>query len=186
MTHRGTAGAARAACSMASLRSCALLETATPPWPPSLCGLARTSTRRTLCVRVRWLSWGDSSCLTALRVLQTGWTALMHAAGNGHTALATELVRLGADINAKNNVRACAVAELGRLIVADRGRCACCRWGGLRSCALLSRVGPPRPPSSLGLARTSTQRPMCVSSAAARLSHGGRGCAAQSALPLPD
>ncbi len=46
----------------------------------------------------------------------------------------------------------------GRLIVADRGRCACCRVAGLRSCALPSTATPPRPPSSRGLARTSTRR----------------------------
>jgi hypothetical protein len=40
-------------------------------------------------------------------VLQNGVTALMLATDNGRTATATELVRLGADVNAKNNVRAC-------------------------------------------------------------------------------
>ncbi len=39
------------------------------------------------------------------RVLQDGWTALVHAAGNGHTATVAELVRLGADIHAKDKVR---------------------------------------------------------------------------------
>jgi hypothetical protein len=43
----------------------------------------------------------------ALRVLQDGGTALMRAASKGHTATATELVRLGADIHAKGKVRAC-------------------------------------------------------------------------------
>jgi ankyrin repeat protein len=47
------------------------------------------------------------------RVLQDGVTALMHAALNGHTATAAELVRLGADINAKNDVRACEGVQLG-------------------------------------------------------------------------
>ncbi len=46
-------------------------------------------------------------------MLQDGWTALMYAAVNGHTATAVELVRLGADINAKGNVRACEGVELG-------------------------------------------------------------------------
>jgi hypothetical protein len=49
-----------------------------------------------------------------------------------------------------------------RLIVADRGRCACCSMAGLRSCALLTTATPPRPPSSCGLARTSTRRARCV------------------------
>ncbi len=40
-----------------------------------------------------------------MRVVQRGWTALMIAADKGRTATAAELVRLGADINAKSNVR---------------------------------------------------------------------------------
>jgi hypothetical protein len=36
---------------------------------------------------------------------QTGWTALTYVAYHGHTATATELVRLGADVNAKDQVR---------------------------------------------------------------------------------
>jgi ankyrin repeat protein len=46
-------------------------------------------------------------------MLQPGWTALMIAVIFGHTATAVELVRLGADINAKNCVRAREGAELG-------------------------------------------------------------------------
>ncbi len=46
-------------------------------------------------------------------MLQDGWTALMYAAVNGHTATAAELVRLRADIDAENNVRACEGAVLG-------------------------------------------------------------------------
>ncbi len=45
-------------------------------------------------------------------MLQEDWTALMWAAYKGHTATAAELVRLGADVNAKNNVRACEGIEL--------------------------------------------------------------------------
>ncbi len=43
--------------------------------------------------------------LTRRCVLQGCWTALMCAAASGHTATAAELVRLGADINAKSRVR---------------------------------------------------------------------------------
>jgi hypothetical protein len=49
----------------------------------------------------------DPWLTAALRVPQDGWTALVSAADYGHTATAAELVRLGADINAKDNVRAC-------------------------------------------------------------------------------
>jgi hypothetical protein len=40
-------------------------------------------------------------------VLQDGVTALMRAADSGRTATAAELLRLGADINAQDKVRAC-------------------------------------------------------------------------------
>jgi ankyrin repeat protein len=40
-----------------------------------------------------------------LRTLQEGDTALMRAAWNGHTNTVAELVRLGADINARGKVR---------------------------------------------------------------------------------
>jgi ankyrin repeat protein len=56
-------------------------------------------------------------------VLQDGETALMRAAGWGHIATAAELVRLGANINAKDKVCACEGLSWGGLIVADRGRC---------------------------------------------------------------
>ncbi len=57
----------------------------------------------------------------------------MCAAYNGHTATAAELVRLGADINAKSNVRACEGAASG-----STHRCvvACCRVADLRRTAL--------------------------------------------------
>jgi hypothetical protein len=73
----------------------------------------------------------------------------MRAAGNGQTATVTELVRLGADINAQDIVRACEGTEFGRRILADCGRCACCRMAGLRSRASAARrKAPSRPTSS--------------------------------------
>ncbi len=109
---RGLSGRC-ACCRVAGLRSCALLPRAAPPRPPSSCGLARTSTRRAMYVRARGLRCGRLIGWRALRVLQEGGTALIHAAYKGRTATAAELVRLGADINAKDNVRACEGAELG-------------------------------------------------------------------------
>jgi hypothetical protein len=38
---------------------------------------------------------------------QRGWRVLTFAAGSGQTATVTELVRLGADVNAKSDVRSC-------------------------------------------------------------------------------
>jgi hypothetical protein len=48
-----------------------------------------------------------------LRVLQDGGTALTRAAFHGHTATVAELVRLGAQISAKDNVRGCEGVEFG-------------------------------------------------------------------------
>ncbi len=57
-------------------------------------------------------------------VLQDGRTALMWAADKDHTATAAELVRLGADIHAKDKVRVCEGVELASTRrVSDRGRC---------------------------------------------------------------
>jgi hypothetical protein len=56
-------------------------------------GPRRARSRARLCGELSWT-----------RVLQGGQTALMLAAANGRTATATELVQLGADVNAKGNV----------------------------------------------------------------------------------
>ena len=49
----------------------------------------------------------DASALSSgRRVAQAGWTALMCASANGHTAVAEVLLAEGADVHAKNNVRA--------------------------------------------------------------------------------
>ncbi len=56
-------------------------------------------------------------------MLQTGLTALIATASNDHTATAAELVRLGADINARTNVR---IARL-QLCGADRTGLGCAR-----------------------------------------------------------
>jgi ankyrin repeat protein len=53
-------------------------------------------------------------------MLQDGWTALIHAADNGHTDTAAELVRLGADINAQDNVWARGRGGLSFLTARDR------------------------------------------------------------------
>jgi hypothetical protein len=52
--------------------------------------------------------------MAARCVLKRDWTALINAVGNGHTATAAELVRLGADINAKLRVRTRLLDEASR------------------------------------------------------------------------
>jgi hypothetical protein len=84
-----------------------LLATATPPRSPSSCGLARTSTQRSMCVCVACEGVELESWLTGAAVLQGDRTALTLAALNGHTDTVAALVRLGADIHTKDNVRAC-------------------------------------------------------------------------------
>jgi hypothetical protein len=68
-----------------------------------------------MCVSVRVFSWGRLIVVNVERgrcfVLQNGWTALMFTAYWGHTATAGELVRLGADINAKDNVQMLSAAR---------------------------------------------------------------------------
>ncbi len=79
-----------------------------------------------------------------MRVLQEGRTALMHAADNGHTATAAQLVRLGADINAKDWVRAWEGVELMLLRVLQAGRTAlmrAAREGHTVTAAELVRLG---------------------------------------------
>ncbi len=49
----------------------------------------------------------DSPLCCGVPHAQVGWTALMHAAWCGRTVTAAELARLGADVNAKSDVRAC-------------------------------------------------------------------------------
>ncbi len=50
------------------------------------------------------LSWSRLSVLRsgARRVLQQGWTALLHAVCFDHMATVVELARLGANLNAKD------------------------------------------------------------------------------------
>jgi hypothetical protein len=79
-----------------------------------LCRFASVALRLCAAVSCEGTQLGSTHrCLPrTLRVLQDGWTALMHAADKGHTATVAELVRLGADINSKDWVRACEGVEL--------------------------------------------------------------------------
>jgi hypothetical protein len=141
-----------------------------------------------------------------LSALQDGWTALIQASSNGRADIAAELVRLGVDVNAKDNVRirisaAAARARtaaslcshwlaigrrLGQLVCPHRmgsdaiGRLILCvryRRVWLHFYALLVGATPPRPPSSRGLARTSTRRTTYVPTAAARAARVADRCA---------
>jgi ankyrin repeat protein len=84
----------------------------------------------------------ESTPPRALRVLQLGWTALIWAAYNGHIDTVTELVRLGADINAVDNVRMHAPRWAGDAawlaVISSTKRlglaavCSCCGWAVAR------------------------------------------------------
>jgi hypothetical protein len=105
------------------------LARATPTRCTSSCGWARTSTHGT-----RYVKQYAASTHVGQLSLQAGETALMLAAGNGHAATAAELVRLGANVNAKDYVRQCTQWKAGAAGREVADRCAACDLAG-RDCA---------------------------------------------------
>ncbi len=80
---------------------------------------------------------------------QDGETALTCSAMNGHTAVVTELVRCGANMDASSIVRSPLLQK--QCLVQTRARC---RMAALRFCMPCASDIPPRSPSSCDSGRT--------------------------------